>query len=162
MPVKFVSSVVFVKDMQASRRFYETLLGMTVEFDFGPNIAYAGGLSLWELNHLWPILFDQPAPSAPAPLGAKNWELCFEAEELDDIQARLTEAKVRFVHPLQEQPWGQRVIRFYDPDDHIIEIGEPMPAVVRRMLRQGLTPEQTAERSSMPLSIVREIASKGL
>lgn len=161
MSIKFVSSVVFVKDIQVSRRFYETLLNMTVEFDFGPNIAFAGGLSLWALDHLTPLLFNQPAPLSSAPLGAKNWELCFEAEELDDILARLATANVRFVHPLREEPWGQRVIRFYDPDEHIIEIGEPMHVVVRRMLRQGLPAEEVAARSSMPLVFVQEVAGNG-
>jgi len=27
------------------------------------------------------------------------------------------------------EPWGQRVIRFYDPDMHIVEVGESLESV---------------------------------
>lgn len=28
-------------------------------------------------------------------------------------------------------PWGQKVIRFYDPDKHIIEVGEDLSVLIR-------------------------------
>jgi uncharacterized membrane protein (UPF0127 family) len=33
---------------------------------------------------------------------------------------------VKFIHELREQPWKQKIIRIYDPDNNILEIGEPM------------------------------------
>ena len=62
---------------------------------------------------------------------------------------------IQYVHPLMEHRWGQRVIRFYDPDGHIIEVGEKMDAVVRRFVRQGLSAEETAERMDVPLEYVQ-------
>ncbi|MDX9802546.1 MAG: hypothetical protein RBS96_00715, partial [Dehalococcoidales bacterium] len=56
-------------------------------------------------------------------------------------------------------PWGQRAIRFYDPDNHIIEIGEPMPAVIRRLLKSGISEEEVAKRTSMPLEEIVKINS---
>jgi lactoylglutathione lyase len=41
-----------------------------------------------------------------------------------------------------EHSWGQRVVRIYDPDKHIIEIGENIKAVCKRFLDRGITPEQ--------------------
>ena len=38
------------------------------------------------------------------------------------------------MHPVKEHSWGQRVVRFYDPDRHIIEVGENMKVVCRRFL----------------------------
>jgi len=32
------------------------------------------------------------------------------------------ENDILFVHELREQPWRQKVARFYDPDKNIIEI----------------------------------------
>ena len=58
---------------------------------------------------------------------------------------------VRLVHPIREHSWGQRALRLYDPDGHVIEVGEPMSAVVRRFLSQGLTLEETARRMDVPL-----------
>ena len=39
----------------------------------------------------------------------------------------------------------KRVVRFYDPDKHIIEVGENMKAVCKRFLDSEMTPEQVAE-----------------
>ena len=58
---------------------------------------------------------------------------------------------ISYVHPVHQQPWGQRAMRFYDPDGHIIEVGETMPSVVRRFLAQGLTLEEVAQRMDVPL-----------
>ena len=29
------------------------------------------------------------------------------------------------VHPIRMEPWGQRVFRIFDPDKHVVELGEP-------------------------------------
>ena len=41
-----------------------------------------------------------------------------------------------------EHSWGQRVIRFYDPDGHIIEVGEDMKMVIKRFLASDMTMEE--------------------
>ncbi|MDR0854077.1 MAG: hypothetical protein LBN34_06890, partial [Clostridiales Family XIII bacterium] len=48
-------------------------------------------------------------------------ELAFEEDNFDDFLKNLDELEL--VHPLVEHSWGQRVVRFYDPDGHIIEVG---------------------------------------
>ena len=63
---------------------------------------------------------------------------------------------MEYVHPVIEHSWGQRVVRFYDPDKHIIEVGENMQAVTRRFLANGMTPEQVAQRIDVPLSYINE------
>ena len=63
---------------------------------------------------------------------------------------------MEYVHPVIEHSWGQRVVRFYDPDKHIIEVGENMQAVTRRFLANGMTPEQVAQRMDVPLSYINE------
>lgn len=35
------------------------------------------------------------------------------------------EPLVELIHPIERQAWGQKVFRFYDPDGHIVEVGEP-------------------------------------
>ncbi len=54
-----------------------------------------------------------------------------------------------------EHSWGQRVARFYDPDKHIIEVGENMIMVVRRFLNSGLSIEETAIRMDVPVDYVK-------
>ena len=58
-------------------------------------------------------------------------------------------AGVEFIHPISEHPWGQRGMRFYDPDGHIVEIGETMEAVVWRFYEQGLPIDIISKKSAM-------------
>lgn len=37
---------------------------------------------------------------------------------------------VELIHPVERQAWGQRVFRFYDPDGHAVEVGEPQNSAV--------------------------------
>ncbi len=55
-------------------------------------------------------------------------------------------------------PWGKRIFRVRDLDGHIIALEEPMPAVIARLLGEGMSAEAVAERTAMPLEIVEQIA----
>ena len=92
-------------------------------------------------------------------LGRGNLEIYFESGQLDETVALLQKNGVEFIHPLVEQPWGQRVVRFYDPDRHIVEVGEPMPVVIVRYLSQGLSVDEVVQRTFMPREIVEQIAA---
>lgn len=157
MTIKFESSVIFVQDIDVARRFYEDVLEQKVAMDFGPNVGFESGFALWQADHAYEMIFGAPTSDA-APLGRKNIELYFETDALDAVFARVTEAQASLVHPPYEQPWGQRAFRVYDPDGHIVELGEPMPVVVNRMLASGLSMEEVAQRTGMPIEIVQRIA----
>lgn len=159
MEINLVSSVIFVADMAVSRRFYEEVLAQQVLMDHGPNVGYKGGFALWQQDHAGQMVFGGKAPGV-VPAKKLAAELYFETNELDKIFAKLQENKVEFLHPLMEQPWGQRVTRFYDPDGHIVEIGEPMNCVIERMHSQGLTADEITRRTFMPLEIVNQILNK--
>jgi catechol 2,3-dioxygenase-like lactoylglutathione lyase family enzyme len=156
MDIAYQSAVIFVRDLHASRRFYEKLLGQRVVMDHGPNVAFEGGFALWQVDHASQIVYGH-APEEIGPLGRQNFEFYFEATDLDAIWSRLQQAGVPSVHPLRAQPWGQRVFRVHDPDGHVVELGEPMPIVIRRFLNEGLSCEEVAQRTSMPLEIIRTI-----
>ena len=158
MTIQFQSSVLFVRDIQASRRFYEEPLGQEVEMDFGANVGYKGGFAIWQVDSAFQMVFEGPA-DAEGRLGRDNFELYFESPDLDAVWTRLSSQEVEVVHALREQPWGQRAIRICDPDGHIVEIGEPMPIVVARFLAQGMTAEAVAERTFMPLEFVQQVAA---
>ena len=64
---------------------------------------------------------------------------------------------IRYVHPLKEHAWGQRVIRFFDPDDHIIEVGEKLSAVAKRFSLSGMSIEDIAKRMGIPLFIAKSL-----
>ena len=156
MSVKFKVAVIFVKDVDASRAFYEGLLGQKVTMDHGENVEFEGGLSIWDVNHAYEMVY-QRAPESDAPLGRENLELYFESSDLDAIWQTLSDARVDVVHPMREQPWGQRVFRVHDPDGHVVEVGEPISATILRYHAQGMDAAAVAERTSMPLEIVEQV-----
>src|SRR5512133_3725880 len=128
MDIRLVSAVIFVRDIRASRRFYEEVLGQKVLIDHGPNVGFEGGFALWQQDHASQMIFQRTVENQPT---RNNFaELYFETGQLDEACQKLVAAGVEWIHALVEQPWGQRVIRFYDPDGHIVELGEPMTAVI--------------------------------
>ena len=50
-----------------------------------------------------------------------------------------------------EHSWGQRVVRFYDLDGHIVEVGEDMKMVVNRFLASGMTMEEVSIRMDVSI-----------
>ncbi len=152
--MKFICPLIVVDDINASRRFYENVLNQKVKHDFGENIAFEGGFSIHLKSHFFELLDLSPDKITKK---SNNSELYFEEDDLDTIIEKLKEDdSVEFIHGIKEQPWGQRVIRFYDPDMHIIEVGESMESVARRFLRKGLSVEETAKRILMPEEFVKQ------
>ena len=148
--MKFQNPLLAVTDMVRSVEFYKTVLGLHKIMDFGANVTLTGGVCLQTLDS-WQAFIE----TDQVELGARNGELYFEEENFDAFAARLEGLSIHYVHPVKEHPWGQRVVRFYDPDGHIIEVGEAMTAVCRRFLESGMTPEQAAERMGVPMKFVR-------
>lgn len=150
--MKFTCPLIVVKDMGISRKFYEEVLGQKVILDFGANITFAGDFSL-QTRETWAEFISKREEDIKTE--ANNFELYFEEQDFDTFAASLRQTDVHYLHDVKEYPWGQRVIRIYDPDMHIIEIGESMAAVVKRFLARGLSVEETAQRTQHPIEFVR-------
>lgn len=151
--MKFVCPLIAVQDMQRSRYFYENILGQKVKYDFGEDVTFEGDFSIHLADHYRTLL---PEGLEVSPVPSNSFELYFETDELESVWKRLSDEKVEFLHEIVEQPWAQRVMRLYDPDKHIIEIGESLESVVLRLHRQGLSPGQISQRSSMPIEFVEK------
>jgi len=130
--MRYCGTLVAVKDMAVSRKFYEELLGLKVAADYGANVAFRGGVSLQTVDS-WADFIEMP--SGGISVGSNDMEFYFEENNLDRLLAKLESHGVDLVHGIKEHSWGQRAIRFYDPDRHIIEVGESMRSVVKRLLR---------------------------
>jgi catechol 2,3-dioxygenase-like lactoylglutathione lyase family enzyme len=152
--VKFKCSLFAVEDIDLSRRFYEEILEQKVKYDFGENVTFYGDFAIQESNHYSNMIkIDRNEIIRKS----NSCELYFETEDLDEAYIRLKESdfNIEFIHNIIEHPWGQRVIRFYDPNSIIIEVGESMESVVRRMNSQGYTLEEIVEKSQHPLEFVK-------
>lgn len=147
--MKYNSTLIAVKDIDVSKRFYCDVLGLQVVADFGANVTLDGGVVLQTLD-TWCSFIRSDKVLLPN----NACELYFEEEKLDDFCHRLSNMPINYVHRLFEHRWGQRVVRFYDPDMHIIEVGEPLRTVVHRFLGQGMSVEQVAVRMDVPVDYV--------
>ena len=147
--MKLKNPMLVVKDIDKSVEFYKKVLGLRVTMDFGANKTLTGGLVLQTAE-----TYADFIGTSDISFGANNFEIYFEEDDFDKFAEKLRECGVEYVHPVIEHSWGQRVVRFYDPDRHIIEVGENMKTVCRRFLDSGMTPEQTAERMDVPMKFV--------
>ena len=155
MKPKFICSLIFVKDVNRSKDFYQNVLRQKIEWDFGRNVSFECGLSLWDGAYAHEITgLTQLSTDA---WGKQNLELYFETEDLDREYEFLTKNDVLFVHPIIDQPWGQRCFRIYDRDHHIIEFGEPMPLVIRRYHDEGMSIEDIKKKTFMPIEAILSI-----
>lgn len=153
--LKFICPLIVVGDMAVSRHFYEQVLDQEVRFDFGENVIFKGGFAIHLKTHYQELLGG--APAHPVIQRAHSGELYFETDDITAVEERLRQQTVEFIHPIREQPWGQRVMRVYDPDGHVVEIGETMEAVVRRYYGQGLSTDAVSRRTSMPVEFVEQV-----
>ena len=147
--MKYISTLIAVRDMEISKQFYHDVLGLNVVADFGANVTSDGGVVLQTLD-TWKSFIRTDCVSLPSNAG----ELYFEESDMDTFCSYLKTFDICYVHELFEHRWGQRVIRLYDPDKHMIEVGEKLDAVVLRFIAQGLSAEETAARMDIPLDFV--------
>ena len=143
--MKFMNPLLAVSDMERSVSFYKTVLGLDKIADFGANVTLTGGVAL-QTQETWAQFIE----TDQITWNGKVSELYFEEDDFDTFAERLRGQDIRYVHPVKEHAWGQRVVRFYDPDGHIIEVGENIQSVCRRFADSGMTPEQIAVRMDVP------------
>ena len=140
-----------VKDMAKTKEFYTSVLGLAIRGEMGGvNVSFEGGLAA-QTEESW-AQFTNTAPER-FQYGGHDIELYFETKEYDAFVLKAKEAGAEIVSE-SVMPYGQKVIRIYDPDKHIVEVGEDMGVMVRRMRDEGLTLEQIAEKSFLPLPAV--------
>ena len=151
--MKFKNPLLVVSDMEKSKKFYKDVLNLRVIMDFGANVTLTGGLCL-QTKETWMGFID--AKEEDIIFGGNNAEIYFEEDDFDAFAEKLKGIDdIDYVHPVIEHRWGQRVVRFYDPDRHIIEVGENMKFVCRRFLDSGMTEEEVAVRMDVPMKFVQ-------
>ncbi|WP_295583106.1 VOC family protein [uncultured Oscillibacter sp.] len=131
-----------VSDIHRSQAFYQELFGLEVFQDYGINVSF-GALSLQQ-EFDWLI----GVPKEQVGRYSHNMELYFEEDDFDGFLSKLAQrGDIAYLGDgVKEAGWGQRSVRFYDPDGHIIEVGENMKTVIRRFLDTGMSLEETSKR----------------
>lgn len=150
--MKYLGTLIAVKDMEKSKSFYDDVLGLKVINDFGANVVLSCGIFL-QTADTWKNFIRKQEDEIIFNNNAI--EIYFEEDNIDLFVSKLESLDISYVHPLVEHEWGQRAVRFYDPDNHIIEVGESIVMVVKRFLKSGLSVEETAKRMDVSVDYIK-------
>ena len=139
--MKYTCTVISVSDIEAAKKFYEDLFGLEIYQDYGINISFTCGLALQQ-NFDWLVNL----PEEKILKKSNNVEI-FETSNFDEFLMKLKEyPNIEYLGEVIEHTWGQHVIRFYDLDGHMIEVGENMKMVIQRFLSTGMTMEEISSK----------------
>lgn len=119
--MKFKGTLVVVEDCKRAFEFYHDLLGFELIQDNDGNMELSGGLYLQERKY-WETFLGQKVKSY-----SNSTELYFEEPDVEAFVKRLESLypDVHYANPIMTHSWGQTVVRFYDLDGNLIEVGTP-------------------------------------
>jgi hypothetical protein len=156
MKLNFFSPVIFVRDLGVTKSFYSGILKQDVRTDYGWSFILNNGVSFWQIDMIH-IIPEKIGYNKLIDRGTNRFELYFETEDIDNDYLELSKNKVRFLHPVVEESWGQKTMRFFDPDGHLIEIGESVEIWVKRLEERGLTLPEISEKATLSEKKIAEI-----
>ena len=120
--MKLKNVLLTVEDMKKSIDFYKELFGLDVILEQDGNVILTEGLVLQD-EKIWKAFLEKDIIPR-----SNSCELYFEEREIDAFMEKLEHLypSVQYVHKLITHSWGQKVVRFYDLDGNLIEVGTPM------------------------------------
>ena len=114
--------LIVVKDIEKSRQFYNDLFGLDLILDNDGNMILTEGLVLQDEKIWKELLGKEILPES------NSCELYFEEQNIEAFAEKLERLypSIRYVNKLVVHSWGQKVVRFYDLDGNLIEVGTPV------------------------------------
>ena len=128
--IKFSYTIFYVKDVEASLRFYETAFGFSRKF-ISPDGQY-GELSTGNttLSFASTVLAKSNLSDGfvESSLAKKPFavEIGFTTSEVELMVKSAIKAGAKLLENAKTKPWGQTVAYVRDPDGFLIEICTPM------------------------------------
>ena len=119
--MKLKNILIVVKDLERSLQFYQDLFGLKTILSGEGNVILTEGLVLQE-EKIW-----KEATGKETIVPNHACELYFEESQIEAFVERLEKLypSVQYETGLTRYDWGKKVLRIYDPDGHLIEIGTP-------------------------------------
>ncbi|MGI6110200.1 MAG: VOC family protein [Eubacteriaceae bacterium] len=120
--MKLKNVLIVVRDIERAKQFYHDLFGLEMVLDNDGNMILTEGLVLQDEKIWKDFLGSDTIPQN------NTSELYFEELDIEAFVERLEKyyPSVQYVNRLMTHSWGQKVVRFYDPDGNLIEVGTPM------------------------------------
>lgn len=120
--MKLKNVLIAVQDIERSKRFYHDLFGLDMVLDNDGNMVLTEGLALQDVK-IWKDFLGRDIIAE-----SNSCELYFEEQDIEGFIEKLEKLypSIQYVNRLMTHSWGQKVIRFYDLDGNLIEVGTPM------------------------------------
>lgn len=120
--MKLKNVLIVVKNIEESRKYYRELFGLEMILDNDGNMILTEGLVLQEEKYWKQFLGTDIIPKN------NHAELYFEERNIEAFIEKLERLypDTEYVNRLMTHSWGQKVVRFYDLDGNLIEVGTPM------------------------------------
>ena len=120
--MKLKNILIVVKDIEKSRKFYQDLFGIELVLDNDGNMILTEGLVLQD-EKIWKSFLDRDIVPK-----SNSCELYFEEQDIESFIEKMERLypSIEYVNRLMTHSWGQQVIRFYDLDGNLIEVGTPV------------------------------------
>ena len=120
--MKYKGTLITVKNCKQAFRFYHDMFGLELIQDNDGNMELSNHLYLQELRY-WEKFINKDA----IPYNNSS-ELYFEDSDIEVFVNKLEKLypSTQYVNKIMTHSWGQTVVRFYDPDGNLIEVGTPV------------------------------------
>ena len=120
--MKLKNTLIVVKDIEKAKQFYYDLFGLEMIQDNDRNMILTDGLVLQEERY-WKEFLKREIISQ-----SNSCELYFEEADIEGFVKNLEKLypDIQYVNRLMTHSWRQTVIRFYDLDGNLIEVGTPV------------------------------------
>lgn len=121
--MKLMNVMIVVKDIEASKQFYKELFGLDVVLDQEGNAILTEGLVLQD-KRIWESAIGRTVVER-----GHDTELYFKEADMEAFLKKLKKShyEIEYIHKDINQSPGQRRIRIYDLDGHMIEVKESLP-----------------------------------
>lgn len=119
--MKLKNVLIVVKDIERARQFYHDLFGLEMILDNDGNMILTEGLVLQD-EKIWKEFLERDINPK-----SNSCELYFEEPNIEVFIEKMEKLypDIEYVNPLMIHSWGQKVVRFYDLDGNLIEVGTP-------------------------------------
>ena len=116
-------SVLAVRDLRVSTRYYIDVLGFVRDFGDGSD-----GWSFLSRDGFRVMLGECPDATSAGEVGDHAWFVYLTVEGVDALHAEVAQRGAQILSRPTTKPWGLREFSLRTPDGHRIVLGEPTTA----------------------------------
>ncbi len=119
--IRLKNILIVVKDVERAKTFYKDVFGLDVILDNDGNVILMEGIVLQD-EKIWKDFLGKDVIHKN-----NSCELYFEERDIEGFVEKLESIypEVEYVNRLMAVSPEKKIVRFYDPDGNLIEVGTP-------------------------------------